>query len=273
MRIGVVLVLLFISSVAHGDTDTPVKRILIVGDSWAASISSENRDGFPSPDIFDELLVANGLGRYETQGAVTAWSGRKASDWAKPEHLAEIVAELNRYPDIDMVHLMLGGNDFLAAVHREQFQHATPEDRALIWNKTAHNLQQIVDTCLGVRKEIRVVIADYDYLDYDGAEKFWRKSFHGVPVATLNSWFRELGDVKRALAEATPRCEYLGNWGLLQYWFGTPEKSVPLPGGDPSAPMPKGISPDGIHPNREAHEKLLQHAIDQYYADWLRAKP
>src|SRR5690606_35720910 len=73
--------LVVIAGLANADA-APTKRILIVGDSWSTSITAENRDGFPAPDVFDDVLKANGLGAYETQGAVTAWSGRKASDWA-----------------------------------------------------------------------------------------------------------------------------------------------------------------------------------------------
>lgn len=249
--------------------EKPTKRILIVGDSWATSITKENRDGFPAPDVFDDVLAANGLGQFETQGAVTAWSGRKASDWAKPQHLAEIVEELEKYPSIDIVHLILGGNDFLKAVQQEDFQRRSTEEREEIWEGVRKNLQLVVDTCLGVREEMRVVIADYDYLDHNAAETFWKMDFRGASVGTLNTWFVELGNQKRAIAENTPRCEYLENWGVFQYWFGIPPKTVTLPGGDIGACMPPGISPDGIHPNEKAHAKLLQNAIDRYYGKWL----
>ncbi|GEM_PF-780670 len=254
---------------ATAGADAPTKRILIVGDSWAASITTENRDGFPSPDVFDNVLAENGFGDYETQGAVTAWGGRKASDWAKPEHLAEIVAELEAYPTIDIVHLILGGNDFLVAVEQDRFRKKTANERAAVWAGVRENLERVVDTCLGVRDNIRVVIAGYDYLDYKAAESFWKKDFHGVTSTELNTWLIELGDEKRAIARETPRCEYVANWGILQYWFGDPPKSVPLPGGDITLPMPQEIAPDGIHPNEEAHAKLLQNAMDQYYTKWL----
>jgi lysophospholipase L1-like esterase len=249
----------------------PVKRILIVGDSWAASITAENRDGFPSPDVFDDALKANGLGAYETQGKVTAWGGRKASDWAKPENLAQIRGELEAYPSIDMVHLIIGGNDYLSAVNKPEFPALTAEDRAALWDGVVRNIQTIVDTCLAVRDTIRVVIADYDYLDAKAAEAFWKMNFHGASARDLNTWFVELGEKKKTLAERTDRCAYVNNWGTLQYWFGTPPRSVSLPGGNIDAPMPPGISPDGIHPNAEAHAKLLQNAIDQCYKPWLTA--
>ena len=245
------------------------KRILIVGDSWAASISAENRDGFPAPDVFDDTLKANGLGAFETQGKLTAWGGRKASDWAKPKHLAEIRSELLAYPSIDIVHLIVGGNDFLGALNQADFAGKTAEERKVVWDAVARNIQSIVDTCQSVRKDIRVVIADYDYLDHRAAEQFWKMNFHGASVREVNSWFVELGEAKRDIAVATPQCEYIDNWGTLQYWFGEPPRNVPLPGGNLDAPMPKGISPDGIHPNADAHAKLIQNAIDQCYKAWL----
>jgi len=250
------------------------KRILIVGDSWAVSITAENRDQFPVADVFDDVLAANGLGAFQTQGAVTAWSGRKASDWAQPDRLAEIVQELVAHPNIDIVHLIIGGNDFLKSAQQEGFRQKNTEARSAVWDGIKENIQQIVDTCLGVRKEIRVVIAGYDYLDHEAAESLWKHmDFQGATTTELNTWFTELGQRKRSIALETPRCEYLNNWGTLQYWFGNPPKSVPLPGGDVHAPMPPGISPDGIHPNAEAHAKLLQNAVDTYYAAWLGSEP
>lgn len=251
--------------------EMPVKRILIVGDSWSASITAENRDGFPAPDVFDDALKANGLGAFETQGKVTAWGGRKASDWAKPKYLDEIRAELMAYPTIDMVHLIIGGNDYLSAVNNADFPASDDARRQALWNGVAKNIQTIVDACLAVRENIRVVIADYDYLDCKAAEEFWKMNFHGASTHDLNTWFVELGETKRAVAKTTPRCEYVENWGTLQYWFGAPRESVPLPGGDINAPMPKGVAIDGIHPGAEAHAKLLQNAIDRYYKPWLLA--
>lgn len=270
-KITCLSLLLFTAWTVFAD-ETRTKRILIVGDSWATSITAENHDGFPAPDVFDDALIANGLGDFETEGAVTAWSGRKASDWAKPEKLALIRAELKKYPTIDAVHLIIGGNDYLSAVNREGFAQLSDTERTAIWESIAANIKTIVDACLAVRDNIQLVIADYDYLDLQAAEAVWPMNFHGATTTQLNTWFVELGEKKRAIARATDRCEYVDNWGTLQYWFGTPPKAVPVPGGDPTAPMPAGISPDGIHPNAEAHARLLQNAIDLYYKKWL-SKP
>lgn len=273
-------------------TSETAKRILIVGDSWAMSITAENRDGFPANDVFDAALAANGLGHNDTQGAFTAWGGRKASDWARPEHLATIVTELTTYPTIDVVHLIIGGNDFLNLVCTEpvaNLRSRTAEQRlAQYWQPIVNAIETIITTCLALRPEIRVVLADYDYLDYSAASAFWGMDFQGASTLELNTWFTELGAAKLALTQSLSRQSaylnrvgYVQNWGTLQYHFGNPPQSVPYPGfppeydpypgGDLSAPMPPGISPDGIHPNDAAHTAMLQNAIDAYYKHWLPA--
>ncbi len=267
-RLGVVILLCITSAVA-APADGKTKRILVVGDSWAMSITPENHDSFPSHDVFGKVLAASGFSNIATQGKVTAWGGRKASDWAKPANLKLIADELRSYPTIDVVHLIIGGNDFLKAVQDPGFITKSRSERDASWNRIKTDVQTIVDTCLAVRTNIQVVIADYDYLDYRAAERFWKFDFHGATVRQLNSWFVELGEKKREIAEHTERCHYVDNWGVLQYWFGSPPKSVPLPGGDINAPMPPGISPDGVHPNDDAHARLLQNAMDKFYKRWF----
>ena len=137
-----------------------------------------------------------------------------------------------------------------------------------MWDPIVTNIKTIVEFCLAVRPDIRVAIADYDYLDYDLARQAWKMDFGTATTAELNTWLRELGDRKKKLADTIDRCEYVDNWGTLQYWFVEPAKSVARPG-DPAEGMPAGVSPDGIHPNAEAHKRLLQNAIDTYYRKWL----
>lgn len=262
---------------AHGAEKT--KRILIVGDSWTTSLTAQNREGFPSEDIFDQYLEEKGFGQYETQGEVTAWGGRKASDWAKPEHIAEIKAELAKYPAIDIVHLVIGGNDFLTNALKGNLAGTTEEQRQAIWATVIADIRTIVEAALGVRDDIRVVLSDYDYLNQAQAEVFWKMDFHGATNEELNRMFVELGRAKLALAQEMPRLEYVQNWGTLQYWFGDPAQSVPYPGqgpdfqpypgGDVTQPIPEHIWPDGIHPNADGHRRMLDNAFNAFYREWL----
>ena len=268
---------------ASGTAAAETKRILIVSDSWGMQLTSENYDRFPSHDVFENVLAANGLPDIGVQGAKTARGGRSSAFWAKPENLAVIVSELKDYPTIDIVHLITGGIDFLDALLNEDFTLKTDAERDAVWESVKANIETIVNTCLDVRDTIRVVLADYDYVDHERMEgppiNF---DFHSVTVLQFNTWFVELGRKKLQIARNTPRCEYVQNWGTLQYWFGDPPHSVPYPGaapnydpypgGDITSPWPASMAPDGVHPTDEAHAKMLQNAMDQYYNAWLTAE-
>jgi len=274
-----VMVILVLCAATAAEAET--KRILIVSDSWGMQLTSENYDGFPSDDVFENVLAANGYPDVGVQGAKTARGGRSSAFWAKPENLAVIVSELNEYPTIDIVHLITGGIDFLDALLKEDFTLKTDVERDAVWEAVKANVQTIVNTCLGVRDTVRVVLADYDYVDHERMEgppiNF---EFHGVNVLQFNTWFVELGRKKLEIARNTPRCEYVQNWGTLQYWFGDPPHAVPYPGatpdydpypgGDINSPWPASVAPDGVHPTDEAHAKMLQNAMDQYYKAWLK---
>ncbi len=267
---------------AAGGSHAATERILIIGDSWAASIATDNADPAPAPApfaSFDRVLVKNGYPGIVTRGTVTALSGRKAAYWAQAAHLAEIAQELTQHTSLDIVHLVIGGNDFLGTVTESGFIGKTPEEREAVWNGIEADIQAIVDRCLSVRADLRVVIAGYDYLDAAAATLAWGFDFHGATQAQLNTWFVELGQKQRRIAEATARCEYVQCFGLLQHAYGDPSgfplpgqapDYTPFPGGDMGSPMPAASHVgDGIHPHDEGHQHLLQSAMDQYYTQWL----
>lgn len=276
---AVLLCLAAVLAVGQADA-APVKRILIVGDSWAASIATQ-AVGYPGFGSFDAALNTNGIGAYSTQGALTAWPGRKASDWVEPQNLAKITQELQTYPTIDIVHLIIGGNDFLNLVAKGvSIASFTPEQRSAFWDAIEADIQTIVDHCLAQRPDIRVLISDYDYLDAAKAEAAYGFNFGGATPRQLNDAFVELGRRKLAVAQRTPRCAYVSNWGVLQHFYDYPAAGLPLPGaapaydpysgGDPDATMPPTASVgDGIHPTDQAHRYMLQRCIDQYYFTWL----
>lgn len=260
-----------------------VKRILIVGDSWAASIATTHHDPFPPGfGTMDTVLRENKLEGYESLGGATAWGGRKASDWVKPENLELITKQLKENPTIDIVHLIIGGNDFLSqATKGTNIMSLKEEERAVLWDKVKGDIQTTVNHCLAQRPDIRVVIADYDYLDTGKAQSLLPKfDFGGATAKETNSALLELGRKKLEIAKNTPRCFYVSNWGRLQCHYKSPKENLPLPGsppgyepfagGDPESPMPpKASVGDGIHPTDEAHRVLLQACVEQLYREWL----
>lgn len=274
------------SSAQASPPDAPpppqVKRILIIGDSWAASIATRHHDPVPPGfGSFEAVLKTNKLGGYLVEGELTAWGGRKASDWVKPKNAALIRQALESNPTIDIVHLIIGGNDFLSkAAFGKSIASYSEAERTEMWNAIQADIQTIVDQCLSIRPDIRVVISDYDYLNASQAEPAYKFDFGGATPEQLNQAFMELGRKKMEIAQRTPRCEYISHWGRLQHHYGFPKPDLPLPGdppkcepyagGDPTAPMPPNASVgDGIHPTDEAHRHMLQRCVDVFYRDWL----
>jgi len=201
-----------------------VKRVLLVGDSWTQ---------YPFKDgVFSYLLSPYGV---EARGDNTALGGTTAIQWAQPASLDLLTYELAAYPTIDIVYLSIGGNDLLALYNTADTPAQQAQDRATI--RTA--IQTVVNHILMQRANIRVVIVDYDYLNLwdtllnsQAAQIMWL--YLGQPTpAQINGAFVSMGFEKLDLAQNTPRCEYVQNWGLMQHTYGygsIPGSAFPFPG-------------------------------------------
>ena len=262
--------------------EAQAKRILIVGDSWAASIATTQHDG-PGFGSLDAVLKANGLGEGLTQGAVTAWGGRKASHWASKEYLAKVDAELAAHPGIDIIHLIIGGNDFLGLTKTDNIVKTYPDKvqrQEKLWKPICENIRTTVEHILKYaddhKRPMRILLSDYDYLGRDQAAPFG--FFQNMTQREVNDMLVEFGDYRCNFIMSIPRCYYVSHWGVLQQAFedaslpvpGGPPKYIPYAGGNPDKGMPSaGQVGDGIHPNDEGHRKMLQRCVDQFYKQWL----
>jgi hypothetical protein len=253
----------------------PVKRILLLGDSWAASIATASVT-FLGYGTVDNVLADNGFGQYVSEGSQTAWGGTTASQWASSQGLATITNVLQTYPTIDIVHLSLGGNDFdTRATQGRNIMSYTPAQRAAFWNTIEADVQTVVNRCLSVRPDIRVLICDYDYLDWARIGS----NYGGATTRQLNDAFMEVGQRKLAIAQRTSRCYYVDNWGLLQYKSNYPTSGLSAPGrapnytpyagGNPDYPMPPVLDADGMHPTEQGFRYLVENCFEQYYRSWL----
>lgn len=232
----------------------PTPRILLVGDSWAARAWRTR--------AFRTALESRGLPQFEEKGDVTAIGGTTASDWASPPYLERITEELEAYPTLDIVHLSIGGNDFLQAAP------SSPLDALGILLRILEDTRTVVEHIESVRPEARIAYAVYDY------------------VLAGDGFAFELGTLARAVrfqARAHPNVFLLNQLGVLHHEFGYPGAfepgERPLPGGypryrpflggDPSFPGSPELFDDPIHPNEAALVALAQHAVDEFYGEWL----
>jgi len=285
------------------DAVANTKRILLVGDSHAAYMYHKR--------YLQRVLDQEGLGFADVEGASTAIGGLKASHFAanlvlpgSDMGLLERVAfMLVVYPTIDIVEVWLGANDILW----EGWNTATPPELTeILLGAIQWNLEVVVDAILAVRRDLNVVLCDYDYFNcvetVDPSRPEYSTfsatnwAYWGQPTPEqLNGVLVALGLRKRAIAQARDRCFYIQNWGRMQHHFGYipwfAPKVAPLPGQAPAySPYPGGdaalASPpaamaddeehggkDYLHFGIEGYMQIAGHCVGAHYREWLLNPP
>ena len=82
-----------------------IPRVMYIGDSWTGFL-------WAFRTLRDVLPEYNGLERWIEVGARTAVMGSKTFEWLTPARLAVVDEELALNPNVDVVVVTLGGNDF-----------------------------------------------------------------------------------------------------------------------------------------------------------------
>ena len=235
-------------------------RILLVGDSWAQLESLWGS--------FDHALAAKGLSQYTAKGNVTALGGSRAEQWVQPEYLQLITNELAANPTIDIVHISLGGNDFLRYV---EWSLSRAQLDAL-YEVIVANIAVVVEHAKAQRPDVKVGVSSYDYLT---------RTQSGMTIQQVNEELVLFSAFLRDYADATDRCIYLNNWGLMQHTFGISgvyaPGELPAPGGPPNyTPFAGGdvsrfgvALADPIHLNQAGYQVLATNCIEQAYLAWL----
>ena len=238
-----------------------IPRIMMVGDSWPWFMMLDQS--------FNTALAEAGLGQYEAVGIYTTAPGSTAKEWTQPRWLQILDEQLAAYPSIDIIHLSLGGNDYL-----RKWQPDMPLDkRDALFADVRDDIEKVVQHILGVRPNIRVAIVEYDYVNDQ------RKT---GGVGALNQAGQILAHMKLEMSKKYERCGYIQDYGLMQYHFGVgdiPPHTVPLPGQAPNFdPFPGGekdmgnadiAMQDKIHLSPKGYHVLARHCIDVLYKDWL----
>jgi hypothetical protein len=230
-RISATVALIIYLLVAAGPSQAA--DILVIGDSW----------GVAAGPALQKVLIDNG-----SAGTVAsiAEGGETAENINTPQWLAKITAALEENPDASLVHLSLGGNDFLgqwnAFIGKEQ------EDQLIA--DVIEDISSIVDHILGQRPEIRIFWSSYDYP---------RPLIIGSPEE-VNKASMRFSVEAQTLAESKGDSLSYGDFnGLTQVVYGfdgvqtSPfDPDFVIPPGDPSLPDPQYPGPavaylDAIH--------------------------
>lgn len=271
-----VWVLFLVTVLAFGEP-----RILVLGDSWAAGIF-----GFQA---FPQVLERHGVTDVDVIGSKTALGGSRADQWAENHKgkLDALASELAENPSVDMVHVSIGGNDFLKFGLENDLSALSAAERAAEWDSICADIKTLLTFIQDQRPGIRILLSDYDFLSPETIREVVKLEFKGSPDAkAFNTYHLELALKKRALAASMDNVAYVHHFGLLQYYYGidgvAEPKTVPFPGKRPDyEPFPGGTieygpskeaMPDGVHPMPEGYVYIIENCYDQVYGEWLAAE-
>jgi hypothetical protein len=264
----VVCVLLCASAWA-GTADVP--RILLVGDSWPGFMQL-----FRSFEAsFTDYPALGGTGQ---RGSQTTEVGIRASEFNTPQYLDRVRQELLAYPTIDVVHLSLGGNDFV--MDSNWTPTMQPGDLTTFINGVNGNTEAVIDYILAIRPNIRVAVCGYDFGNHSMG--------NGATIAQSNAVWVQFEHSRLDRFRVKPRTVYIHNLGLMQYYYnillatppvqagtlpfpgGVAQNYTPFPGGDPNYNTPlEALMDDDLHLTMEGYDLLAHRCIDEFYGTWL----
>jgi hypothetical protein len=227
-------------------TETPEERVLLIGDSWAAMMGTDNS--------INTAFSNWGHSNYKFYtNAVLSENGTETVDFVQPSRLNEIQTQLLARPTIDFVHMSLGGNDVLGQWNKNWSQAKTDS----LLDSVSSRLTYIFDFIKNVRPGIKILWSGYAYPNFgeiigdlapfQSSHPFYATwNGMGQPNFTqINGILNYYSSEMAAIANADPQVEFVNATGLIQHVFGqaTP-LTVPPNASYPAftAPMPLGYS-------------------------------
>lgn len=231
-----------------------VPRILIVGDSWAEQIG-----GF---GIFETVLANEGLSNV---GVIKIGiGGTTAAQWASDlGKLATITTELTDNPTIDIVHINLGGNDYLAAAGSI----VTEQDLIDVLEAIGTDIAVVVDHIHSINPNIRIALGSYDYL---ANLAFNPVLITGVPISVAGAQTRDRFEFINAIGYTHYALGYPGVFGPGETPIpgGFPEYD-PAGGGDPTLGTHSDHNDGGIHLVPVSYIAYIERCFNEFYRAWL----
>jgi lysophospholipase L1-like esterase len=265
-------------------TETNVDRVLLIGDSWAAMMNTDN--------TFNTSFATWGHTKYKFYtNATLAENGTETTDFIQQARLDEIQTQLLAHPTIDFVHISLGGNDVLGEWHKTWPQAKTDS----LLNAVSIRLTTIMDFIKSVRPDIKIVWSGYAYPNFGEiiGEMAPFQTTHpfyatwngmGQPTfAQINGVLNYYSDAMEVMAANDPQLTFVRAPGLMQYAFGQlvnlsvppsgnyPALTAPLPGGFPDYPSPKTamrnyvVFRDCFHLSADGFSEFIRYQTQKYY--------
>jgi hypothetical protein len=264
------------------------QKVMLVGDSWAFFMGADQTIN----TVFERWGHSNY--KYYTNTTLSE-NGAETVDFMQADKQDEIQAQLDARPDIEVVHLSLGGNDVLGDWNVD----FTPFQTDSLIDTVLTRLLTIVDFIKEARPGIRIFWSGYTYPNfgqvlhdagifqtvhpfYDTWESMGFPTFQ-----QLNDILNEVSYIVEAYAAIDPQVDFVNATGLMQYTYGQdqelsvppggsyPPFAVPLPEGYPEYPSPKasmrdyGLFLDCFHLSGGGYRDLIGYHSQKFYHKFL----
>lgn len=273
------------------DRVVPAIKIVTIGDSWASFIANGapgtivDPNQVPNSNVFQQVLNDNASGAQVYNGGF--YGGTSAMHVAQLADVTNIVNAAG--PDVDIVYLSTGGNDFLAGLALGGWYQQKPAHEVqALFDAIGNNIQTIVNHILSIRPDIQIVVASYDYInmwDFDissngdplrlnlGLIRSGNPFVDVAQNAAMNAALRDLESRKAAIAASSSRVHHVDMFGYLHSLVGYQgylSGNVNLPPGSwPDLPIRPTLlgsgGQDPIHLSDVGYYLL----VNKVYADFL----
>jgi len=278
----------FAAKISAQCSETPEPKVLLVGDSWAFFMNTEStiNSAFKTWGHSNYRFISN---------ATLAENGAQTDDFQKADKEAEILNQLTLNPSIEVVHLSIGGNDFLGDWKKSYTQGHTDTLMQAVFVR----LDSIIRFIKSCRPGIKIFYSGYVYPNFeetihDLAPFESNHPFYGTwsdmefpNFLQINNLLNDVSATMEAKVAADPQLAFVKCTGLMQYMVGQnpalgvppggtyAPHSVPLPLGDPNYPSPKttmrdyGVLKDCYHLSTQGYKDFLNYHTQKFYQKFL----
>lgn len=287
MKYFLPLLMIFGLTQSFAQCNSTEDKMLLIGDSWAffswtGDSYNENFNRFGFSD----------LSCYSSTGL--AVNGAEANDYfSDANRKQELIDYVSTHPELEIVHLSLGGNDAMASWNKNM----TDAQEDAILSVIMNDIKEIIDTIWFYNPDLDIHISGYDYSNFDetvGTALFpTLHPFYGTwdnmgqPVAAeVNSILAKATQVFADSAAAWDQVSFVNNLGLMQWTYGqTTALSVapfgtyqpltaPVPGGYTDYPSPLDAlnfgGMDSFHLNNNSYELFIKRHFEEFYWAYFR---
>tara|TARA_B100000508_G_scaffold11104_1_gene7833 strand:+ start:2015 stop:3652 length:1638 start_codon:yes stop_codon:yes gene_type:complete len=280
---GVLVSVVFHTSIFSQCSENEEDKVLLVGDSWAFFMGVDQTIN----DVFEQWGHSN---KKFFTNLTLAENGAETVDFLSQNKQDEIEQQLMDKPSIDIVHLSIGGNDVLGSWNTTMTSSQTDS----IKEQVKDSIIAVIDFIQSVRPGIQVVWSGYCYSNFQeviegqlipSAHPFYGtwEDMNFPDNQTINTLLNEFTDLMYSVYENDPNVHVIKATGMMQHTFGQvdpleiapfgsyPSGTAPLSVGFVDYPSPKpsmrnyGVTKDCFHLSVQGYEDLISYHTQKYY--------